>query len=181
MKKLRAPLALPILCSLAATILAFLVLFAGKSPNFMEDSHIIMLNTSSLGKNLVPTATTSGGGDGTPTATDSACSKLPGVLGKGCSAATSAAGSAATQAAGAFNDVGNDIADKLADKLGIKEFYSLHVTDACEGVFEPNATAPGAGYNVSSCTKALKTGRPSDIFLAFSMTGLLTVKQHNTT
>ncbi|OIW32207.1 hypothetical protein CONLIGDRAFT_572961 [Coniochaeta ligniaria NRRL 30616] len=155
--KLHIPLAVPILCSLAATILAFLVLFAGKSPNFMEDAHIIMLNTSSLGKNLVPTAT-SGGGD-QPSTTSSECSGLPGFLAKGCSAATSAVGSVATEAAGFFSDVENDIADKLAAKLGIKEFYSLHVMDACEGDFSPNATATDAAYNVSSCTEPLKTAQ----------------------
>lgn len=157
--KLPAPLAIPILCSLAATILAFLVLFAGNHPNFMEDAHVIMLNTSSLGKDLVPTATTGSGGSDKPTSTGSACGDLPGILGKGCSAAASAVGSVATQAAGAFSDVEGDIADKLAAKLGIKQFYSLHVMDACEGNFEPNATARDAGYNVSSCTAPLKTGK----------------------
>lgn len=155
--KLHIPLAIPIICSLAATILAFLILFAGKSPNFMEDAHMIMLNTSSLGKNLVPTAT-SGGGD-KPTTTSDGCNGLPGFLAKGCSAATSAVGSVATQAAGVLSDVENDIADKLAAKLGIKQFYSLHVMDSCEGDFSPNATATDAGYNVSSCTEPLKTGR----------------------
>lgn len=158
--KFHAPLAVPILCSLAATVLAFLVLFAGNSPNFMEDAHIIMLNTSSLGKDLTATATTGGN---KPTSTDSACGDLPGFLGKGCSAAASAVGSAATQAAAALGDLGDDIADKLAAKLGIKEFYSLHVLDACEGDFAPNATAPDAGYNVSSCTQPLKTGKPNDL------------------
>lgn len=154
--KLHVPLALPILCSLAATILAFLVLFAGKSPNFMEDAHIIMLNTSSLGKNLIPTATS--GGDKPTTTGDGACDGLPGFLAQGCSAATSVVGSAATEAAGVLGDIEGDIADKLAAKLGIKEFYSLHVMDACEGDFSPNATASDAGYNVSSCTAPLKTG-----------------------
>lgn len=155
--KLHMPLALPIICSLAATILAFLLVFAGKSPNFMEDAHIIMLNTSSLGKNLVPTAT-SGGGD-KPTSTDGSCGGLGGFLGKACGAATSAVGSVATQAAGVLGDVEGDIADKLAAKLGIKEFYSLHVMDACEGDFTPNVTAADAKYNVSSCTEPLKTGK----------------------
>ena len=155
--KLHIPLALPIICSLAATVLAFLVLFAGKSPNFMEDAHIIMLNTSSLGKNLVSTATS--GGD-KPTSTDDACSKF-GVFDKACSSATSAVASAASEVAGVLDDIGDDIADQLAAKLGIKEFYSLHVMDSCEGDFTPNATAKDAGYNVSSCTQPLKTGKSS--------------------
>lgn len=153
--KLHIPLAVPIICSVVSMILAFLVLFAGKSPNFMEDAHIIMLNTSKLGKNLVPTATS--GGD-QPTSTGDGCG-VGGFLGKICGSATSAVASAATEAAGVLGDIENDIADKLAAKLGIKEFYSLHVMDACEGDFTPNATAKDAGFNVTSCTEPLKTAQ----------------------
>ncbi len=53
----------------------------------------------------------------------------------------------------------DDIADKLADDLGIKQFYSLHAMDTCEGYFTPNATTPGAGYNVTNCTAPLQTGK----------------------
>jgi hypothetical protein len=68
-------------------------------------------------------------------------------------------GAAETKVAGVLAGVEDDIADKLAAKLGIKQFYSLHVMDSCEGDFSPNATAKNAGYNVSSCTKPLKTGK----------------------
>jgi hypothetical protein len=46
----------------------------------------------------------------------------------------------------------NDLADKLASKLGIKQWYSMHMMDLCEGVYSPNATVSGAWYNVTSCT-----------------------------
>lgn len=120
----------------------------------MEDTHIIMLNTSMFGKNLVPTPTS---GSDKPTSTDSGCG-VDGFLGKICGSATSAAASAVSEVGDKLDDIADDIADKLADKLGIKEFYSLHVLDACEGEFSPNATTPGAGYNVTKCTKPLKTG-----------------------
>jgi hypothetical protein len=143
----------PLLCTLASLILSILLLFAGQSPNFMEDTHIIMLNTSMLGKDLVPTPTS---GSDNPTSTDSGCG-VGGVLGKICGSANSAAASALSKIEGELDGIADDIADKLADKLGIKEFYSLHVLDVCEGDFTPNATTPGAGYNVTNCTKPLKT------------------------
>ena len=46
----------------------------------------------------------------------------------------------------------NDVADKLASKLGIKQWYSLHLMDMCEGTYAPNATAKKAHYNTSSCS-----------------------------
>lgn len=144
----------PLLCALASLVLSILLLFAGKSPNFMEDTHIIMLNTSMLGKNLVPTPTS---GSDKPTSTDSGCG-VGGFLGKICGSATSVAASAVSEVGDTLDDIADDIADKLADKLGIKEFYSLHVLDACEGDFSPNATTPGAGYNLAKCTKPLDTG-----------------------
>jgi len=56
-----------------------------------------------------------------------------------------------------INGIGNDIADKLAAELGISQWYSLHLMDACEGSFTPNATTPGAGYNVTNCTTQAPT------------------------
>ncbi len=56
---------------------------------------------------------------------------------QGCSAITSAAGSVESQALDALGGIENAIADRLADKLGIKEFYSLHTMDPCEGNFSP--------------------------------------------
>lgn len=42
------PIGIPIICSLVSLILAFLVVFAGKDPGFMEDTHIIMVRFSCL-------------------------------------------------------------------------------------------------------------------------------------
>lgn len=51
-----------------------------------------------------------------------------------------------------INNITGSIADELAETLGISEWYSLHILDACEGYYKPNATSPGAGYNVTNCT-----------------------------
>lgn len=53
-----------------------------------------------------------------------------------------------------INDVTGKIADKLAKKIGVKEWYSLHIMDSCEGYFAPNATAVNAGLNITNCTSS---------------------------
>ncbi|RAL58086.1 hypothetical protein DID88_009699 [Monilinia fructigena] len=59
------PLAsIPMVCSIVTFVLAMLCLFAGNKPGFMEDYHIVTLNTSEVGQNLVPTKTS--GSDSTP-------------------------------------------------------------------------------------------------------------------
>ena len=58
-------------------VLTMLALLAGKSPDFLEDYHVLLMNTSSLGQNLIPTATT---GNSSP----SSCGPLGGHLGKLC-------------------------------------------------------------------------------------------------
>lgn len=58
-----------------------------------------------------------------------------------------------------INDITGDIADELADKLGISEWYSIHVMDACEGQYKPNATAPHAGLNTTNCTDSSVNSR----------------------
>ncbi|EOO01190.1 putative sur7 protein [Phaeoacremonium minimum UCRPA7] len=115
----------------------------------MEDYHIIMFNTSELGHNLVPTPTSGNSG---PTST-SGGGGIGGFWTSLVSEATAAVGAIESELA----SIENDIADELAKALGIKEFYSLHIMDACEGYFKPNATTPHAGYNVTNCTEPMDT------------------------
>jgi len=150
---MRFILGFPIVLSLVAFVLACLTLFAGygKNPGFMEDYHVLMLNTSSLGHNLVPTPAS---GDNNPTTT-SGGGGLGGFFTSLVASATAAVGAIESDLA----SIADDVADELADKLGIDEFYSLHVMNTCQGSFTPNATAPGAGYNVTNCTEPLKTAQ----------------------
>ena len=128
------------LLSLVGLVLMVLALVAGRTPGFMEDYHLMMLNTSGLGQNIIPT------GDKMPTP----C-KHGGLLGKICESTTSRAKDAITS--GLEDLIENDIAGKLAESLGIQQWYSLHVMNLCEGTF---ANVTGA-YNATNCTKPLKT------------------------
>lgn len=76
----------------------------------------------------------------------------------GISAVESVASSAADKVTDALSDAENDLADELAKKLGIKEFYSIHLADLCDGDFAPNATNPDATFNVTNCTTAFDYG-----------------------
>jgi len=141
-------------CAIGAFILSMLCLFAGHKPGYMEDYHIITLNTSTLGHNLIPTKTfpTTTSASSTPTATSlgsffsnvahNITATIMGDIEGGINTIESG-----------LNDIGNDIADKLASELGIKQWYSLHLMDLCEGTYTPNATQKHAKLNVTSCTK----------------------------
>lgn len=52
-----------------------------------------------------------------------------------------------------LNSIIGDVADKLAGELGIKQWYSMHLMNMCEGTYTPNATSSSAKLNVSSCTR----------------------------
>ncbi|KAI8623443.1 actin cortical patch SUR7/pH-response regulator pali [Xylariaceae sp. FL1651] len=148
--QMRAAVGIPI--AVVTLVLTALALTAGNNPGFMEDYHILLLNTSTLGQNLIPTPT-SGGSDPSPTS----CGPLRGALGNFCAGATAAVGSAVSSGLAELSSIEDEIADKLAKEIGVQQWYSLHVMDVCQGNFAPNATTSGAEYNVTSCTQPLKT------------------------
>lgn len=130
----------PLLLAIVAFVLSMLCLFAGHKKGFMEDYHIITLNTSTLGHNLIPSSTNDDGPTPTSTSLGSFFSNL--------------ADDTADKVTDELNDIVNDVADELADKLGIHEWYSLHLMDMCYGEYKPNTTAPGASKNITRCTNA---------------------------
>ncbi|RFU28487.1 hypothetical protein B7463_g7869, partial [Scytalidium lignicola] len=122
---------LPMACAIVAFVLSMLCLFAGHKPDFMEDYHILTVNTSTLGHTLVNNSASSSGDSGIigtfiHNITDTIENDLDGIV--------------------------NDLADKLSAELGIQQWYSLHLMDVCEGTYTPNATAKGAKYNATKCT-----------------------------
>jgi len=110
----------------------------------MEEYHIITLNTSTLGHNLINSSSTA-----TATASSATATSTSSGLGSWFS---SLADNVTSTIEGDLQSIENDVADKLASKLGIKQWYSLHVMDMCEGTYAPNATAKKAHYNTSSCS-----------------------------
>ncbi len=150
--QISAVIGIPI--AVVTLVLTTLALAAGGKPGFMEDYHILLMNTSTLGQNLIPTLA-SGPSDPTPTS----CGPLGGVLGKLCAGATAAVGSAVSSGLVQLSNIEDDMANKLAKEIGVQQWYSLHAMDVCQGTFLPNATTPKARYNVTSCTQPLNTCR----------------------
>ena len=101
---------------------------------------IPQLNTSTLGHNIIPTT----GGSSTPT-TPSVGSILGSIVRDTRNSISGGLG-------GELDSIVGDVADQLTTKLGIKEWYSMHVMNMCEGMYTPNATASSARLNVSTCT-----------------------------
>ncbi|KAI1207966.1 uncharacterized protein F4807DRAFT_160689 [Annulohypoxylon truncatum] len=123
----------PLILSIAGFVLAMIALFAGSGSQqqALEDYHLIAINMSDFGHNLIPTSTSSGS---EPTSTSSIWDDIEGAI------------------TDELNDIIGDVADKLSQELGISQWYSLHVMTACEGNFAPNATSQGAWYNTTNCT-----------------------------
>ncbi|KAI0117071.1 actin cortical patch SUR7/pH-response regulator pali [Daldinia grandis] len=134
---------IPTILSLVGFVLAMIALFAGSGSQqrSMENYHIIAINMSTFGHDLVPTPSSSGS---QPTATNSD--------GFGWDDIQDGLNDIEGQITDELNDIVNDIADQLSQELGISQWYSIHVMTACEGNFAPNATSPGAWYNTTNCT-----------------------------
>ncbi|KAI1498734.1 actin cortical patch SUR7/pH-response regulator pali [Biscogniauxia marginata] len=133
---------IPLLLSIVGFVLAMLALFAGTGPQqqAMEDYHLIAINMSNFGHDLIASATSS---SPEPTATGD------GSFWDDIENGLNDIGDGITDG---LNDIANDYADRLAEELGISQWYSLHIMTACEGDFAPNATTPGAWYNTTNCT-----------------------------
>lgn len=132
---------LPLVLSMVAFILSMLCLFAGHKEGFMEEYSVARLNTSMIGHNVLDT-----GSD----ASSKNNNEDDGFFGK----VTDKWNEVKDDVKGKINNITGDVADKLADTIGISEWYSIHVMATCDGQYKPNATAPGAGYNVTNCTNS---------------------------
>ncbi|KAI0429840.1 actin cortical patch SUR7/pH-response regulator pali [Xylaria sp. FL1042] len=132
----------PVLVSFVAFVLVMIALLAGTGPQqeSLEPYHIIAVNLSNFGQDLVASSTTS---DPKPSET-SAGSWFDQI-------ADDARGLGQDITDG-INNITNGVADKITEELGISEWYSLHIMTVCEGMFSPNASAPGAWYNLTNCT-----------------------------
>lgn len=119
---------IPILCALAALILSLLVLLAGTKPDFLESANLLTVNASQLGNIAAKHHTAN-----TPSST------LNGLF-----------NSLASSADAAYNSV----VDAATRKLGLKDFYSAHMLDYCEGFYTPdaNVSRTDAGKNVTACS-----------------------------
>ncbi|KAF2013144.1 integral membrane protein-like protein [Aaosphaeria arxii CBS 175.79] len=128
------PLAIiPMVCCIAAVALAFMCLFAGHKKSFMEEYHIITLNTSRIGYNLLNTTS------------EESANPLEDLL---------------KDIKDKFKDEINQFAGDMAERLGIEDFYSLHLLTFCSGDYVPGPMAnetvkqDDITKDVTDCSKA---------------------------
>ncbi|KAF2808658.1 integral membrane protein-like protein [Mytilinidion resinicola] len=121
----------PALFCAGSLVLTFLCLFAGHKRDFMENYHLVTLNTSRIGQNLLNSSTA-----GNPNDPFS-------VLFHNLT--------------NAFNGEIDDLVGDLAKELGLEDFYSAHILDYCYGSYVPgplvNATVSHKDIhkNVTKC------------------------------
>ncbi|KHN95832.1 Actin cortical patch SUR7/pH-response regulator PalI [Metarhizium album ARSEF 1941] len=154
---------LPVALAVVSFILSMLALFAGREPGFMEDYAVVRLNTSMVGHTFFGKGNKDDkdgekkGGGGllgglTPRISIPGISSIPGgnVLGD----VKDWVDDKTSGVKDKLNDITGSIADKIVKKIGIKEWYSLHIMDSCEGYFQPNSSSPNVELNVTKCTSS---------------------------
>ncbi|OJD33838.1 sur7 protein [Diplodia corticola] len=134
----------PALCAMAAVILGFLCIFAGHKKDFMEDYHILTLNTSRIGQNILSELS------------DSSSSSSSGLLGL----IENATSSISSELTDSLNNAVNSVAESIAEDIGLSDFYSAHLMDYCWGDYTPQAVANASvsasqiHKNVSACSNS---------------------------
>ncbi|KAH6607680.1 hypothetical protein Trco_003993 [Trichoderma cornu-damae] len=140
---LRFVVLIPLILSFVAFVLTNLALFAGHQQGFMEDYAVIRLNASMLGQNVLRGDQESGGGsdDGDD-------------------------GSILDRVKDKVHDLGDGVKGKIghvigdvAGELGISDWYSIHIMNACQGGFGPNATTTHFKLDVTNCTLSSPSNR----------------------
>lgn len=125
----------PILLSIAAFILALLVMIAGKSTSFMQDVYVIQVNTTNIATNI----------DLNTVLQDAGISSS-GVIGTGISALDSAL-------SGLDNDALGKLLNSAAHELGLHDLYTAHVLTWCEGTVTENNQTGANQTTTTACTK----------------------------
>jgi len=135
---------IPALLCAGALTLTFLCLFAGHKRAFMEDYHLLTLNTSRIGSNLL------NDGNGPISSLLNNVTDITDTL-------------------GITDDINNAVAS-FAERVGVEDFYSVHILDYCYGSYVPVPVANGTvkqgdiHKNVSACSNrtAMFTWDPAE-------------------
>lgn len=156
----------PLACAIVTFVLALLCLFAGTQRNFMEDYHIAtvrhthlsrlqkvltdtQVNTSTLGHWVLPNSTTNAAPQ-----ESSITSWITGQISNITASIQSE-----------MYAIEGDVADRLSGAIGIRQWYSLHVMEYCEGTYSPNATAKTATPNVTMCSNQTAMCMHAQVYL----------------
>ncbi|KAI1119390.1 actin cortical patch SUR7/pH-response regulator pali [Nemania sp. NC0429] len=134
----------PVLISFVVLVLGTIVLLSGTGPQqqSLEPYHIIAINLSNFGHDLVPS----------PTKSSPKPEKTGGLFDSIVDDAKGLGQDISDNISDGIDTITDGLADKVTEKLGISEWFSLHITNTCEGMFAPNASSADAWYNITHCT-----------------------------
>ena len=133
----------PVICIGIALILSFLALFAGTNHDMLETYDLLTLNTSRIGYDFFkthlnppkPSATPSSSGNVFDQLIHNATAKVDGVTAK-----------IEEKVEQEIQENLDKAYHSLARDLGLKDFYSIHIMDHCEGYFKDNTSARNVTY-----------------------------------
>ena len=114
----------PFLCASAALVLSMLCLFAGTKPNFLPHGDLLTLNISRLGHTPLFNTTDDG-------------NFFTDIL---------------NQIEKELNKLLDDAESDIASYFELKDFYSAHIMNYCEGYYKPNATVSHPSENITHCS-----------------------------
>lgn len=142
------PLFIPLALSIIAFVLSMIALFAGTGPQqqALEDYHMLAINISGFGQDLIPSLTSD-------EASEPSQSSGGGFFDDLGSTLSNIGDDISDTITDEINSLIGEAADEITEKLGISEWYSLHVMNWCEGDFAPNSSVVGAWYNITNCTE----------------------------
>jgi hypothetical protein len=137
---------IPVLCCTAALILSFLCLFAGHKAGFMEDYHLLTLNTSMIGETII-----------NETRSTDTSNPLTNLL---------------NSISNTGSEIVNDAIGEVTQSLGIEDFYSAHMLNYCEGQYTP-AEAANATVSQDEITKIVTECSKSRAMYKFDPTQIV--------
>ena len=114
----------PLLCAVAALILSLLCLFAGSKPSFLPQAELLTINMSRIGH--TEAFNTSDGGN-----------FFTNII---------------NEIEQEINKLLDDAESDIARYFDLKDFYSAHIMNYCEGYYEPNATVKHPSENITHCS-----------------------------
>ncbi|KAF1911572.1 integral membrane protein-like protein [Ampelomyces quisqualis] len=135
-----------VLCCTIALILSFLCLFAGHEKSFMEDYHLITLNTSLVGQTILPTSSS-------PPSTNPLTNLLNLIPDP-------------------ITDAINEQIGNVAARLGIEDFYSAHLLTHCSGQYTPSEV-PTSTISASQISKSVTSCSAPQALYTFDPTALV--------
>lgn len=147
----------PFVLALVAFILGFLCIFAGNKTDFMQDYAVLTLNISRIGQDLSVSnlfdrrqfldSLSDLGDDIKDSASEVTDDVQEAIEGK--------VGNITDTVKGEVQELANDAAASIASGLGLRDFYTVHIMNYCQGYYTPgpvkNETVDDISKNVTSC------------------------------